>query len=92
MLSVIIRVELVGTPNGEVYDNLHAYMASKGLNKTITSDDRRQMDLPHGMYSGVTNLLLDTLAAELKNHIASSIWTKPIVMVIGWQNWAIELA
>jgi hypothetical protein len=92
MPSVIIRVELVGTPSGEVYDSLHGYMATKGLNRTIRGDNGLQLDLPHGMYSGVTNLLVDALAAELKDHIASSIWTKPLVMVIEWQNWATSRA
>jgi hypothetical protein len=89
----IIRIELQGTPSGEIYETLHAFMRAKGWSQSIPYDNgTKSTDLPHAMYQGDSDSTCATLAEGLRDAIRKTIWTKPIVMVIEWSAWAIREA
>jgi hypothetical protein len=87
MASVIIRVELRGNPSRETYQQLHDYMARNRWSMTIASTNGTTQ-LPHAMYCGTTENSIADLATALKESISTTIWTKVIVLVIAWENWA----
>jgi hypothetical protein len=89
----IIRVELKGSPSGETYQTLHAFMKAKGWSQSILyANGTKSTELPHAMYQGDSDHSCGVIAESLRDQISTTIWTKPIVMVIEWSAWAIRSA
>jgi hypothetical protein len=94
MAQLFAPVELRGTPGEHVYEQLHTYMASLNWLQTIDgfteAGDQITLVLPHATYQG--HSVSDSpdvrrMAADLRSHIESTIWTPAIVLVIRGENW-----
>ena len=94
MAQLFARVELRGTPGEPAYEMLHTYMASLNWYQTIDgfreAGDQVTLALPHAMYQGHSasdSADVRRMAADLRSHIESTIWTPAIVLVIRSANW-----
>lgn len=90
MSQLFARVELRGTSGADVYDKLHAYMASKCWYQTITGT--QTVALPHATYQGTYESEAPdvlAIAMALKSDIEATIWPKALVLVMQTVNWGV---
>ena len=90
MSLLFARIELRGTPGEDSYNQLHAYMRSRGWLQTITGATAT-VNLPHATYQATFTQDSPNLAAianALKAHIEANIWTRALVLVIRSVEWA----
>ena len=86
MSQLFARVELLGEPSKDVYENLHKTMESLHWYRLINGKA-----LPHATYQAVNASDVPDLmriATDLKATIQQSIWTKSLVLVIRAADWA----
>lgn len=87
--TVIIRVELRGDPDWDVYDKLNGLMRENNWDTVLTSDDGTVVNLPHAVYAGSTEDALLELSNGLRDNINESIWDEGcIVLVVECAEWA----
>jgi hypothetical protein len=89
MAQLIVRVELRGSPDADVYKRLHEHMGGLNYSPSIPST-AGTMALPHAMYQGTTNAAVPdvvSIASALRISIETNIWTKAIVLVMIVANW-----
>lgn len=92
----IIRIELLGEANQDIYEKLHTYMANQGWKRSIYTNIPNAkpigpLDLPTATYCGDSNSACAVIAEALTKDITAKIWTKPRVLVMGvGTNWAIR--
>jgi hypothetical protein len=90
MAQLIVRVELLGTPDADVYKRLHQHMATLNYLPSIPST-AGSTALPHAMYQGSTTTAapdVSSIAGALRTGIEAKIWTKAIVLVMVVATWA----
>jgi hypothetical protein len=85
----IIRIELRGQPNGEVYKQLHSFMVDQNKWETsIIGNTGTTMILPSATYSGGNDIDALQLAIKLRDSIVQNIWSEGArVLVIDWAAW-----
>jgi hypothetical protein len=91
LAHLFIRVELRGTPSGQDYENLHAYMEKNNWHRTIQGTAGESV-LPHAMYHGQSENDISTITSALRKGIEANIWTQAIVLTISAETWSMEPA
>jgi hypothetical protein len=89
MADFVVRVELRGNPTEVTYEKLHTMMSQRGFYMTV-SEGSRSYAMPHATYYGSSNQAADQISGELRDAIASSVWTKPLVFVSQSLTWALS--
>jgi hypothetical protein len=89
MADYTVRVELVGSPSAEVYQNLHSRMAGLGFLTTIQSNGTTYK-LPHATYYGTSFLEPVALASRVAEEVKTKVWTKPLVFVSKTESWGLS--
>jgi hypothetical protein len=90
MSQLFARVELLGNPSEEVYENRHKMMG--GLHWCRRINDKV---LHHATYQAINAADapdLMSLATDLKPKLEKNIWTKSLVLVIRSADWAKSVA
>jgi len=88
MARVIIRIELKGSPGGDVYQSLHGVMEAKGWLRTIIGT-AGVTPLPSAMYQGNYNGTVNDLASSTHDHTVPTVWLGgSAVLVMEISNWA----
>lgn len=90
MPAYIIRVELIGSPSGSTYENLHDYMRSWGFQQTAMSVTGMTLSLPHATYHGQAIQGTSLLATSLRDGIQTNVWTKAKVLAISYAEAILE--
>jgi hypothetical protein len=91
MAHLFIRVELRGTPSGQDYENLHAYMEKNNWYRKIQGT-AGESTLPHAMYHGNSENDISTIVSSLRTGIQTNVWTQAVVLIISAQTWSMEPA
>jgi hypothetical protein len=91
MAHLFIRVELRSTPNGQDYENLHAYMERNDWYRKIQGT-AGESTLPHAMYHGNSENDISTIVSSLRTGIRTNVWTQAVVLIISAQTWSMEPA
>jgi hypothetical protein len=91
MAHLFIPVELRGTPNGQDYENLHAYMEKNNWYRKIQGT-AGESTLPHAMYHGNSENDISTIASWLRTGMQPNVWTQAVVLIISAQTWSMEPA
>jgi hypothetical protein len=91
MAHLFIRVELRGSPSGQDYDNLHAYMEQNNWYRKIQGT-AGVSNLPHAVYQGNSENDPSTVTTALKKGIETNVWTNAIVLIISATKWAMNPA
>jgi hypothetical protein len=89
MADFTVRVELVGSPGVEVYQNLHAKMQTLGFLTTVNNAGTTYK-LPHATYYGSSILTGVELSSKVADLVATQVWTKPLVFVSETTNWGLS--
>ena len=76
MPAFIVRVELIGTPGGDTYTNLHTPMAEQGFQQSAPTLTAGLAQLPHAMYFGNSNATGEAVSMHLRDAIQTKVWTK----------------
>lgn len=91
MANYTLRIQLVGKPSEDVYDDLHARMQKGGFRRTIegvnTAGQAAGFDLPHGTYYGSSDADVARVRDWAKDH-AKEAWGKSVVFVAQTDTWA----
>jgi hypothetical protein len=91
MAAYTLRIELLGSPSQQVYDELHARMKKGGFLQTITGTnpqgETKAYDLPHATYYGTSDATCAAVRDWPKSH-ATEAWGKSIVFVAQTSTWA----
>ena len=86
MANFTIRVQLMGDPSSDEYDQLHNEMSSLGFRRTVKGASR-VVNLPHGLYYGSSDrsasVVRDTVAAAAKR-----VQPKVKVFVAETETWS----
>lgn len=91
MKKFFVKVDLIGSPTTDCYNNLQEIMAKNGFATVIQGYDpsgkQTPLPLPHCLYFGsqiseVPNIR-DSLFEQLER-----IWENPVVLVIESSHWA----
>lgn len=86
MIGYIVAVELIGTPDGSIYDQLARYMSARYFEKKPTSFEGGPTGLPHSTYTGQSALNTRMLATVLRDEIQQSIWPTAKVLAISYRS------
>jgi hypothetical protein len=96
MANYVARVELLGDPDREVYNQLHARMLVGGLRQTIIGYGKGNkpvvVALPHATYNGNSEWQARAIREWISKE-AAAIWTKVskvFVAEINAANWGIS--
>jgi len=89
MAAFIIRVELIGSPGGDIYEALHSLMASQGFAQRSPTSNGGTAVLPHAMYYGTAAADCNNVATHFRDSIQSQVWTKAKVLAIIYQAWSL---
>jgi hypothetical protein len=93
MAKFTIRVQLMGDPTSDEYDQLHDQMSSLGFKRTVKGTTRdgasTLVNLPHGLYYGLS---VDSASAVRDNvsRAAKKIQSKIKVFVAETATWAAQ--
>jgi hypothetical protein len=82
MAHYIVRVELIGSPDSDVYSHLHALMAAYDFSMMTPGLKGEYVELPLATYHGETNTSVTALSAFFRDTIQTTLWTKAKVLVI----------
>lgn len=92
MTNYTLRIELIGNPGYEIYNDLHARMKKGGFLQTINGVAAQGAQvtfaLPHATYYGS----LDATPVQVRDWAskhAAEAWGKSIVFVAATVTWAI---
>lgn len=91
MADYTLRIELLGNPGFDVYENLHTRMRNGGFLQTIggvnTQGTSTTFTLPHATYYGSS----DATAVQVRDWAkhATEVWGKSIVFVAVTSIWVI---
>jgi len=91
LAHLFIRIELRGTPSGQDYENLHAYMEENNWHRKIEGT-AGESTLPHAMYHGNSDHDVTTITGALRKGIQAKVWTQAVVLIISAQTWSMEPA
>jgi hypothetical protein len=91
LAHLFIRIELRGSPSGQDYDNLHAYMEKNNWHRKITGS-AGESTLPHAMYHGDCDKELSAIASALRTGIQTNVWKQAVILVMSAENWAMNPA
>lgn len=95
MFQLFSRIELIGSPSREVYEQLHAYMSSRNWYTDIIGDNGVQQSLPPAEYQArfiaEPNDLIPE-ASRLKAYIEANIWPRAKVLMTYSPAWAVTAA
>lgn len=91
LAHLFIRVELRGTPSGQDYENLHAYMENNNWHRNIEGTAGQSV-LPHAMYQGNSDKDISGVTSALRKGIQTNVWTQAVVLIIAAQTWSMEPA
>ena len=79
MATYITRVELYGSPTGEVYNDLHSAMQSKSFTRKI-NDNGKIFELPHAEYA-LSSDLTTVQVLEAAKLATNTVWKDFAVFV-----------
>jgi hypothetical protein len=88
MAQLVARIELQGSPSAEIYDKLHALMEERNWEQTISSTDG-EIDLPHATNQVESDENVLELSESIYDQVKSEVWTKPTVLIMAIEDWAI---
>jgi hypothetical protein len=85
---VFARVELVGDPGWDTYDELHTLMEGKHWHQHLPGLPDSPM--PHAMYQGTFSATPDLgkVSQSLKSAIEVDVWNNAIVLLISEADWS----
>lgn len=91
MAYYTIRIELIGSPPQNVYEDLHARMERGGFFLTVTGTNPEgesiTAPLPHATYYGSVEADVSAVRDWARDH-AKEAWGKSIVFVAATSTWA----
>ncbi len=93
MSQVVVRIELHGDPNGDIYDELHEYMEENDWLRTLIGGGGTASDMPHAMYQASyvePDPDLGALVENLENYINKQIWEGTTILAMRVEDWAIS--
>ena len=82
MSDYIVRVQLIGNPDVEIYADLHAMMSHRGFSMQTTDKNGGSMTLPHATYIGVSRAAAGALSISLRDSIQARFGIKAKVLAI----------
>lgn len=86
-----LRIELLGNPSHDVYEDLHARMHRSGFRKTVTGKNPKgelaTVSMPHATYYGFANTSTTVVLDWAQAH-AREVWGKNVVFVAETSSWA----
>jgi len=88
---LFIRVELRGSPSGQDYENLHAYMEKNNWYRKIQGT-AGESTLPHAMYHGNSDNEISGIVSSLRKAIEAKVWTQAVVLIVSAETWSMEPA
>ncbi len=93
MAYYTLRIELLGNPGSDVYENLHTRMTKGGFLQTIQGTNSQGQtvtcNLPHATYYGSSDATAAQVRDWAKQH-ATEVWGRSIVFVAQTSMWAIQ--
>ena len=91
MAAYTLRIQLVGNPSQNVYDDLHGRMETGGFLRQVTGvnvDGQQQAcALPHGTYYGSSDADA-TVVGDWASAHAREVWGESTVFVALRETWA----
>jgi hypothetical protein len=89
-LQILVHIDLLGTPDDNVFTALQNGMAARKFLTTLTTDDGQNLPLPFGTYSSQTTETVNDLSQSIYNWISREIWQQgAVVLVNELAEWSI---